>query len=361
MISGLPWGLALSSGVNTYLPLFLLALIARFGHIIHLSPRFAWLVSDQAICILGAMAVGEILAQKFPVLDNAWDFLHTLLRPIAGAVASGATVNTTNPAEILIAMLVGGTLAAAAHSTKSSVRLLTTSKSLGAANFFLSLGEDAGVVTTTLLSVYVPWVMLAVVIIFAVAFVWLAPRILRTLAFDFEILGSSAAGLFRWISGRKPPANLKESLLEIAPERLAEFKSLQQRDEELLGVLPGWKGGPRRAWILLTSRRIYWIEPRIFASARTQSVEYGEIAMARHRGRVLYSRAELLTHAHENFVLTVAHRDGRYAKLAVRMISRQAGLNDPPLDPPPEPVRHTAQGATPGKLGTPIYTDGQKF
>lgn len=147
MISGLPWGLALSSGVNTYLPLFLLALLARYGHVVHLSPRFQWLVSDQAIVILGVMAVCEILAQKLPVLDNVWDFLHTLLRPIAGAVASGATLNTTNPSETLVAMVVGGTLAAAAHSTKSGLRLVSTSKSFGAANFAISLGEDAGVLT----------------------------------------------------------------------------------------------------------------------------------------------------------------------------------------------------------------------
>ena len=130
MISGLPWGLALSSGVNTYLPLFLLALFARFGHVVHLSPRFAWLDSDQAIFILGALALGEILAQKFPVLDNIWDFLHTLLRPIAGALATGATVNTNNALEITLAMVMGGTLAAAAHSTKSGLRLMSTSKSL---------------------------------------------------------------------------------------------------------------------------------------------------------------------------------------------------------------------------------------
>jgi len=164
MISGLPWGLALSSGVNTYLPLFLLALFCRFGKVIHLSPRFAWLASDQAIFILGALALGEILAQKFPVLDNIWDFLHTLLRPIAGAVATGATLNTNNALEIALAMVMGGTLAAAAHSTKSGLRLMSTSKSYGTANFAISLGEDAGVLTTTLLSVYAPWVMLAIVI-----------------------------------------------------------------------------------------------------------------------------------------------------------------------------------------------------
>jgi hypothetical protein len=309
--------------------------------VIHLSPRFSWLASDQAIVILGVMAVCEILAQKLPVLDNIWDFLHTLLRPIAGAVASGATLNTTNPSETLVAMLLGGTLAAAAHSTKSGLRLVSTSKSFGAANFAISLGEDAGVLTATLLSVYAPWVMLVIVVIFVVAFAWLGPRILRTLAFDFSIAGSALGGIFRWVFQRKNTVNLKESLLELAPERLTVFNQMRERDEELLGALPGWKrssGGPRRTWLLLTSRRLYWIESRWFGNARAQSLEYGEIALVRHRNVILFSRAEFLTHGHENFSLTVANAHSKFAELAVQKISHLADLNGQARQTPPQPV-----------------------
>jgi hypothetical protein len=342
MISGLPWGLALSSGVNTYLPLFLLALFTRFGHVIHLSPRFAWLDSDQAIFILGALALCEILAQKFPLLDNVWDFLHTLLRPIAGAVATGATINTNNAAEIAVAMLMGGTLAAAAHSTKSSLRLMSTSKSYGTTNFAISIGEDAGVLITTLLSVYAPWVMLAIVIIFGVLFAFFGPRILRTLAFDLNIAGSALGGIFRWVFRRKYPTNLKESSLEIAPERLEKFTQLLDRNEELLGLLPGWKrseGGPRRTWVVLTSRRLLWIESRIFRNSKAQSLDYSEITLARHRNLLLFSRAELLTQRHENFTLTVASSHIKFADLAVQMISHLAGLDiqGPPPTPQPTP------------------------
>jgi hypothetical protein len=44
--------------VNTYLPLFLLALFARYTHLVNLSPRFQWLVSDQAFVILGVKKNG---------------------------------------------------------------------------------------------------------------------------------------------------------------------------------------------------------------------------------------------------------------------------------------------------------------
>jgi hypothetical protein len=338
MISGLPWGLAMASGVNTYLPLFLLALFARFGHAIQLSPRFAWLISDQAIIILGVLALCEILAQKFPVLDNIWDFLHTLLRPIAGAIASGATLNTNNAFEIALAMVVGGTLAAAAHSTKSSLRLISTTKSFGAGNFALSLGEDAGVLTTTLLSVYAPWVMLGIVIIFAAVFAWLGPRILRTLAFDLEIAGSALGGLFRWAFRRRQATTFKESLLEIAPGRLDSFTPLLDRNEELLGILQGWKrsrGGPRRTWVLLTSKRLLWIEPRLFQKSKAQSLDYSEITLARHRKMLLFSRAELLTQRHENFTMIVSNAHIRFAEMAVQAVSHFAGLDNPA--PPPAP------------------------
>jgi hypothetical protein len=345
MISGLPWGLALSSGVNTYLPLFLLALFARFGQVIHLSPRFAWLDSDQAIVILGALTLCEILAQKFPVLDNIWDFIHTLLRPIAGAVATGATLNTNNTAEIVLAMLMGGTLAAAAHSTKSGLRLMSTSKSYGTANFALSLGEDAGVLTTTLLSVYAPWVMLAIVIIFVILFAFLGPRILRTLTFDLSIAGSALGGIFRWVFRRSYPTNFKESLLEIAPERLEKFTLLLERNEELLGALPGWKrsqGGPRRTWVLLTSRRLLWIESRLFRNSKAQSLDYSEIALARHRNMILFARAEFLTQRHENFTLTIASGQIRFAEMAVQIISHLAGLDIQASQPPSQPAPRLA-------------------
>jgi hypothetical protein len=265
-----------------------------------------------------------------------------LLRPIAGALAAGATINSNNAAEIVIAMLMGGTLAAASHSTKSGLRLMSTTKSFGATNFAISVGEDAGVVMTSLLSVYAPWVMLAIVIVFVLLFAFFGPRIMRTLAFDLSIAGSALAGIFRWVFRRKHPTELKESLLQVAPERLEKFTALLEPDEELLGTLPGWKrtgGGPRRTWLLLTSRRLLWIEGRLFGKSRAQSLDFSEITFARHRNLYLFSRAELLTQRHENLTLTVASGHIQFADQAVRMISQIAGLN---VQPPPPTVQGTA-------------------
>jgi len=124
-------------------------------------------------------------------------------------------------------------------------------------------------------------------------------------------------------------------LLEITPGRLEMFTHLLDGNEELVGVLPGWKrspGGPRRAWVLLTSRRMLWIESRFLRSSRAQSLDYGEITLARHRNLILFSRAEFLTQRHENFTVTIANRHIRFTEMAVQMISNLAGLDvQPPL------------------------------
>jgi hypothetical protein len=331
MTSGLPWGLALSSGVNTYLPLFLLALLARCGHVVHLSPRFSWLVSDQAIFILGLLAVCEVLAQKFPVLDNAWDFVHTLLRPLAGALAAGATLSTDSAAETLLALLMGGTLAAAAHSTKSSIRLMSTSKSFGTANFVISIGEDAAVLAGTLLSVYAPWVMLGVVLVFVLAFALVGPRLLRTLFFDVRILGGWLAWLFKRMLRVPSPTSLQESLLELGPGQLSNLGAPIEAGEELSGMLAGWertRGGPRRTWLLLTSRRLLWVESRLFRKAKVRTLDYRDVSVARIRNLILFCRIDVLNRQCQGASLSLSKSQSRFAEMAAGRIRELAGLTE---------------------------------
>ncbi len=328
MISGLPWGLALTSGVNTYLPLFMLALFARFTHLVQLSPRFQWLASDEAIFILGALALTELLAQKFPVLDNVWDFLHTLLRPLAGALAAGATLNTQQGFEMVAGMLVGGTLAAAAHSTKSGLRLMSTSKSFGTANLVLSLGEDAAVVVGTLLSVYAPWVMLGIVLLFVLLFALVGPRFVRSLLFNLAVVGGWLSWLWGRVSRRRLPASLQESLLEPTPEKLLKLRGQLEPGEELLGALRGWKRsnrGPRAAWVLVTTRRVVFIENRILRRPKIEGIRYPDLAVARQQNLALFLKLELLTRQHESHTLSLRKTQARYGQMALEKVQELSG------------------------------------
>ena len=86
-----------------------------------------------------------------------------------------------------------------------------------------------------------------------------------------------------------------------------------------------------------------WIESRFLRSSRAQSLDYGEITLARHRNLILYSRAEFLTQRHENFTVTIANSHIRFTEMAVQMISNLAGLD---VQPPPLTPQSTARLAT---------------
>jgi len=328
MSIGLPWGLALASGVNTYLPLFLMALFARFSHLVHVSPHFQWLISDEALVVLGLLAACEILAQKLPALDNVWDFVHTLLRPLAGALAAGATLPADGAFEQVLTMFVGGTLATAAHSAKSSVRLLSTSKTLGLGNPILSLVEDIAVVAGTLAAVYAPWLMLVVVLFFALVFTLLAPWLVRTLLYDLQIL----AGWFAWLWGkaiRAPqPRDLRESLLEVNPGQLRTLAGLVAPGQELLGALSGWKRsgwGPRRAWLLVASDRWLLVQRRWLRKPAVQALSHRELVFVRNRDSLLVAKLELLTRQNESITLHLPKNQARFAALATDRVRASAG------------------------------------
>lgn len=308
MLSGLPWGLALISGFNTYLPLFLLAIFVRMGHVVPVSSRFEWLVSTPAIIILGALTILEVAAQKFPVLDNLWDFLHTFIRPIAGALAAGATLNVRDPFEVVLAMIAGGALAGAAHSAKSGLRLVSTTKSLGSTNFVLSVGEDAGVLIGTLLSLYAPWIMLVLVGLFLALFAWLGPRIIRALTFDVSVVASLLAWLWHKLWRVQPPVEMRESLLNFTPEGLRAFQEPLARGENLLCGLKVWSRsakGLRRVSLLLTSNRLILVESAILRRPRFTFIPCADIALFRRKSVFVYERFEILTHHSESFTLCI--------------------------------------------------------
>ena len=337
MSIGLPMGLALASGVNTYLPLFGLALIARFGNVVQVSPKFQWLISDQAIVVLAILAVCEILADKFPGLDHVWDFIHTLLRPVAGALAAGATLSTDRIFELLLVMLTGASLATAAHSAKASVRLVSTSKGFGVANPFLSVLEDVAAVVATLLSVYAPWLMVVIVLLFVAVFALLGPPLLRTLRFNL----GAVFGWLRWcvrkLAGVPAPRELRESLLEMGPDRLRGLSGTLQPGEELLGALGGWKRtgwGPRRVWLLITPRRIVLAERRFLRGVKAQSLTYRELTFVREWESLLLARLEYITRQNRSVTVLLPKTQAAFAALGAQKICELAGISaEPPATP----------------------------
>src|SRR2546427_822126 len=90
---GTPLGLAFASGINTYLPLLSFAVSARFFHLYKINPTFAFITQDWFLSALVILTLIDFIADKIPVIDHTWDAIHTVIRPIAGALVAAASYN----------------------------------------------------------------------------------------------------------------------------------------------------------------------------------------------------------------------------------------------------------------------------
>ena len=97
---GTSYGLALSSGVNAYLPLLSFAIAARWFHLYKVNPSFSFITQDWFMIILAVLTLADLFADKIPVVDHIWDAIHTVIRPVAGAVAATASAGQISGAAI---------------------------------------------------------------------------------------------------------------------------------------------------------------------------------------------------------------------------------------------------------------------
>src|SRR5882724_4181070 len=92
-------GLACLAGINLYLTVFVTGLAINL-HWIVLSPNYQSLEvlgHPWIITIAGIFYFLEFLADKIPWVDSAWDAVHTVIRPIGGALLATQVLGHTSP------------------------------------------------------------------------------------------------------------------------------------------------------------------------------------------------------------------------------------------------------------------------
>ena len=151
-------GLSASTGLNTFLPLLLLAAAAKF-HIagVTLGEKFEWLSSDVAIIVLIVAAIIELVGDKFPAVDHFLDSIGTFARPAAGAVAVASVLTDVDPlVAAIVGLIIGAPTSFGFHSLKAGTRLASTATTFGCANPVISLIEDVISLGLSVLSIFVP-------------------------------------------------------------------------------------------------------------------------------------------------------------------------------------------------------------
>lgn len=179
--------LAAAAGLNAWIPLLAVGLLARFTDVITLPSAWAWLTSDLALWIIGGLLVVEIVVDKVPALDSVNDLIHTLVRPVAGGIAfgAGADATTVDVAGAAAAgvdwgpVIAGIVIALVVHVLKATARPVANAATAGVAAPVVSTVEDVTSLTVTALAILMPVLAVIVVLVLLVCGVALAVRARR--------------------------------------------------------------------------------------------------------------------------------------------------------------------------------------
>lgn len=178
-------GLAVSAGLNAYVPLLAIGLSARFFDFLTLPAGWAWLENPWVLIVLGILLIIEFVADKIPVVDSFNDWLQTIVRPAAGGLAfgSGSTATTlavTDPAAFFsnnqwVPIVLGVIIAFGVHVTKATARPVVNVATVGLATPVVSTAEDVGSIVVSVLAILIP-ILIIVVVPLVVWMVWWTMR-----------------------------------------------------------------------------------------------------------------------------------------------------------------------------------------
>jgi len=168
--------LAFASGLNIYATVAVLGLCEHF-HLVDLPPQFR--AFDHPAIIAGALAMYaiEFVADKIPWFDSVWDAVHTVVRPIGGALVAVNAMGHASPVMTALAALLGGSIAMTTHVTKAGTRAAVNTSPEPFSNWVLSLSEDAVAIGLSYFALQHPYAAAIVAIVLLVAMITLASYI----------------------------------------------------------------------------------------------------------------------------------------------------------------------------------------
>lgn len=161
------FGLSASAGLNAYIPLLIVALLARFTTLVQLQQPWDALTNPWVIALLFVLAGIEFFADKIPAVNHLNDLIQTLIRPAAGAILFAANAHSVSDIHPALALGAGLLVAGSVHTVKAAgVRPALTATTGGAANIPASIAEDVLSTLLSILAIVVPVLIAAIIILF---------------------------------------------------------------------------------------------------------------------------------------------------------------------------------------------------
>jgi hypothetical protein len=171
------FGLSASAGLNAYVPLLIVALVARFTNWIELGETWGTLTSWWVIGALIFLGLIEFFADKVPAVNHINDIVQTFIRPTAGAVLFAASTDVVTNIHPVVALIAGLLISGTVHVAKSAaLRPVVTATTGGAGNVQVSVAEDLLATVLSILAVVIPVIIAALIVLVTAWLIWLLWR-----------------------------------------------------------------------------------------------------------------------------------------------------------------------------------------
>ncbi|MFF7077448.1 DUF4126 domain-containing protein [Streptomyces lavendulae] len=131
-----------ASGINAYAVVLLLGVFGATGLTDEVP---ASLQRTDVLIVAGVLFLCEVVADKIPYVDSLWDTVHTVIRPLAGAVVGALLAGQSGSLTDIAAGAIGGSTALASHFVKAGTRMAVNTSPEPFSNIAVSTAEDLGV------------------------------------------------------------------------------------------------------------------------------------------------------------------------------------------------------------------------
>ncbi len=167
------FGLSASAGLNAYIPLLVVGVLAHYTDLIKLNSPWDALANPYILILIGILLIIEMLADKIPAVNHINDIIQTFVRPVAGAIAFAASTQVVTNINPILALACGLLVAGGVHVAKSAViRPVVTATTGGTANVPVSVAEDVTSTAVSLVSVLVPIAIAILAAILILGLMW---------------------------------------------------------------------------------------------------------------------------------------------------------------------------------------------
>jgi uncharacterized membrane protein len=171
------FGLSASAGLNAYIPLLVVGVIAHYTDWITLSNPWDLLANPWVLIVLGILVIIEMLADKIPAVNHLNDAIQTFIRPAAGAIAFAASAKVITDIHPVLALICGLLVSGSVHAVKSvAVRPAVTATTGGVGNVPVSIAEDIFSTVMSIIAIVIPIMVAIILILMIVLFFWWRER-----------------------------------------------------------------------------------------------------------------------------------------------------------------------------------------